>query len=216
MPQHFDLLGKELNNIKELKQNPDATGFFLQEVLRFYSIAGTLLTSDICLTTSSTVDGRYLTHVLSRALLEPYFTILYIFDDFSLMSARYEEQKNTFKDNYRKLMNDLNKPEWSNFMTQHGNKLEPADPTWKDLKKLPDVNTMLGYVKNHNGGTLQYLYPLYRITSFDTHGRSLGTIFESVFGKQCNFPILDIEYAIELMANEYLSLYNNLRTNKLI
>lgn len=211
MPTEFEQLESEIPTIEKLPQNADATGFFIQEVIRFYSIAGTLSKNGFALDASSSVNERYLTHILSRSLLEPFFVILYIFDDPSQTVARYEEQKNTFKDQYRKLMNDLNEPEWQTFMQAHGSKLEVADPTWTRTNQLPDVKTMLGRLQNSYNNSLDFLYPLYRITSFDTHGRSLGTIFESVFGKQCNFPVLNIRYAIELMANQYLVVLNDLR-----
>lgn len=218
MPIHFDTLKLEVPKIQGLQQKADATGFFIQEVLRFYSIVGTLQNINLSLDLTSSSDERYFTHVLSRSLLEPFFIILYIFDDLSQMSqinTRYEEQKNSFKNEYRKLMNDLNQPEWQTFMQNYGVKLEVADPQWSSLSKLPDIKTILKNIKRNNR-SLEYLYPIYRITSFDTHGRSLGTIFESVFGKQCNFPVLSVELAIEYMSDEYLVLLNDLRNNALI
>lgn len=211
MPTSFDTLESEIPTIKKLTPKADETGFFIQEIVRFYSIAGTLLKNGFALDDSASVDERYLTHILSRSLLEPFFVILYIFDDFSLKNERYEEQKETFKDQYRKLMNDLNAPEWQTFMQANARQLEAANPAWTGANKLPDVKTMLGRLQNNYTNSLDFLYPLYRITSFDTHGRSLGTIFESVFGKQCKFPVLNIRCAIELMANEYLTVLSNLR-----
>jgi hypothetical protein len=93
-------------------------------------------------------------------------------------------------------------------------KLEPADPAWtRQAQGLPNVSTMLTGLRNNYGDRLNYLYPIYRISSFDTHGRSLGTIFEAVFGKKCEFPILKIKYAFELMANQYLVVLNDLRNS---
>ena len=46
---------------------------------------------------------------------------------------------------------------------------------------MPNVNDMLTQVRNVHGDRLNYLYFVYRIASFDTHGKSLGTIFEAVF-----------------------------------
>ncbi|MEI9556656.1 hypothetical protein V5069_08260 [Citrobacter freundii] len=212
----FDILNAEIPIIQALPQNADASGFFIQEVLRFHSLAGTMLNSGFSLNVSCSVDERYLTHVLTRSLLEPFFIILYIFDDLTHMPVRYEEQKNTFKEQYLKLMNDLNAPEWSHFMQNHGSQLQSPNPSWSKLNKLPDVKSMLHGLKNAHNNRLDYLYPLYRITSFDTHGRSLGTIFESVFGKVCNFPVLDIEKAIEYIADGYIFILNDLRQNKVI
>jgi len=211
MPTYFEQLEAEIPTLKILVQTPDATGFFIQETIRFYSIAGTLLRNRIALDATASVDERYLTHILSRSLLEPFFNILYLFDDPAQTVARYDELKNTFKDQYRKLMNDLSAPEWVTFMQAYGSQLEPANQTWTRTNQLPDVKSMLGRLRNNYNNSLDFLYPLYRITSFDTHGRSLGTIFESVFGKQCNFPVLNIGCAIELMANQYLVVLNDLR-----
>ncbi|XOQ09888.1 MAG: DUF5677 domain-containing protein [Serratia liquefaciens] len=216
MSTNFYTLESEMPKIKKLQQKADASGFFIQEVLRFYSLAGTMLNSNIQLNTTCNVDERYLTHVLSRSLLEPFFVILYIFDDLSQMADRYEEQKNTFKEEYRKLMNDFQAPEWSNFMQNYGSQLESANPQWTKLKQLPDVKSMLHKLNTTHNCRLDYLYPLYRITSFDTHGRSLGTIFESVFSKNCNFPVLDISKAIDFMCEGYIFILNTLRSNRLI
>ena len=127
--------------------------------------------------------------------------------------TRYEELKNSFKDDYRKLMNSLNTPSWQGFMRAHQGQLESANPAWTQVRGLPDVNTMLTGLRNDYGDRLNYLYPIYRISSFDTHGRSLGTIFEAVFGKKCGFPVLEIRHAFELMANQYLVVLNDLRTS---
>lgn len=212
----FDMLKKEIPNMQALKLKADASGFFIQEVLRFHSLAGTMHNSGFKLDASCSVDERYLTHVLCRSLLEPFFIILYVFDDSTKTSARYEEQKNSFKIQYLKLMNNLSDPEWSNFMNSHGSQLQLADPNWSTLKGLKDISSILAAIKGPQKTRLDYLYPLYRITSFDTHGRSLGTIFESVFGKQCNFPVLDISLAIEIMADGYLCILNELRRKNII
>lgn len=208
MPTDFEQLKSELPTITNLSKSGGADGFFAQEVLRFHSIAGTLLENGFSLDETSSVDERYLTHILSRSLLENYFTIIYLFDDLAETANRYEELKNSFKEDYRKLLNEPLLP--------RKNELEPADPTWKNLPGLPNVNSMLAQVKNIHGDRLNYLYFVYRITSFDTHGRSLGTIFEAVFGKICNFPVLKIKYAFELIANQYLVILNDLRSNNAI
>lgn len=208
MPTEFEQLKAELPTIKNLSNTGGANGFFAQEVLRFHSIAGTLLENGFALDETSTVDERYLTHVLSRSLLENYFTIIYLFDDPAETSNRYEALKNSFKEDYRKLLNEPLLP--------RKNELEPADPTWRNLAGLPNVNDMLTQVRNVHGDRLNYLYFVYRIASFDTHGKSLGTIFEAVFGKTCNFPVLKIKYAFELIANQYLVVLNDLRKSGVI
>jgi len=211
MPTDFDKLTAEVTALSKVSLSADANGFFVQEVLRFCSVAGTLLGNSFELDASASVDERYITHVLTRSLLENYFTVLYLFDDPAQTSARYEELKSSFKDSYRKLMTDLSAPTWQKFMQAHQGQLEPADPTWTKAKGLPDVNTMLTALRNNYGDRLSYLYPIYRITSFDTHGRSLGTIFDAVFGKTCNFPVLNLKQAFELVANQYLVVLNDLR-----
>lgn len=216
MPTNFEQLETQIPAIKTLTLKTDETGFFIQEVMRFYSIAGTLLGIKINLGKTSNVDERYFTHILSRSLLEPFFIILYIFEDPSKMTSRYEEHINSFKNQYKKLMDDLQGPEWQYFMRGDGSTLEAADPNWNKLPSLPDMRTLLSRLKNSSNKSLDYLYPLYRITSFDTHGRSLATIFEAAFQKQCNFPVLDVGAAIELIASQYLAILSELRANKLI
>jgi len=201
----FEQLKAELPTIRNLSKVGGVNGFFAQEVLRFHSISGALLENGFALDETSIVDERYLTHILARSLLENYFAIIYLFDNPSESSSRYEALKNSFKNDYRKLLNENHLP--------HKDQLEPADPTWQNLSGLPNVHDMLTQVRNVHGDRLNYLYFVYRITSFDTHGRSLGTIFEAVFGKTCNFPVLKIKYAIELMANQYLVVLNDLRAH---
>lgn len=211
MMTEFEKLKAELTTLKTLAQSGGANGFFAQEALRFYSVAGTLLEVDgFKLDETATNDERYITHILSRSLLENYFTIIYLFDDPAQTATRYDALQNSFKEDYRKLMSDLNGAAWQTFMQSYQAQLEPANPAWNKLPGLPDVNTMLTGLRNDYGDRLNYLYPIYRITSFDTHGKSLGTIFEAVFGKTCNFPVLKIGRAIELMANQYLIVLNDL------
>ena len=63
---------------------------------------------------------------------------------------------------------------------------------------------MLAQVRNTFGTRLDYLYFIYRIGSFDTHGNSLNSLFEAAFAKTCNFPFLQIAPVIELIAGLYL------------
>lgn len=204
MPNYFEQLKMDLPAFKQLAEAGGATGFFAQEVLRFHSIAGTILNFDgVSLDEKASVDERYITHILSRSLLENYFWIIYLFDDPMETSSRYEELKNSFKRDYAKLLNESHLP-------RRGD-LEPANPSWAGLPRSLDVNSMLAQVRNDYGDRLSYLYFVYRVTSFDTHGKNLGTILESVFGKKVNFPVLKIRYAFELVANQYLVVLNDLR-----
>ena len=194
---YFEQLKNDLETYRKLSSRGGHLGFFGQEVLRFYSIAGTFVEGcDFRLDESASNDERYFTHILVRSLLENYFWITYLFDDPSKSSARYDELQNSFKRDYAKLLNENQLP--------HKDKLEPADSSWSSLPRALDVKSMLAQSTNDYGDRLDYLYFVYRITSFDTHGKSLGAIFHDAFGKTCNFPVLKIGYAIELMANQYL------------
>lgn len=60
MTSHFDQLASELETFKKLSQNGGVNGFLGQEVLRFHSIAGTLLTvENFTLDETASVDERY-------------------------------------------------------------------------------------------------------------------------------------------------------------
>lgn len=204
MSQSFQLLQTELPTIRSLANSTNgAIRFFAQEVLRFHSLAGTMLANQFALDDTSTVDERYLTHILSRSLLENYFWVLYLFDDSTKTHQRYEELKNAFKKDYAKL---LNEPRLC-----HKDQLEPADHTWVDAPRNMDLNSMLAQLRNNYGDRLNYLYFVYRIASFDTHGKSMPGIFEDVFQKQCTFPVLKLRYVFDLIANEYLELLKALR-----
>ena len=88
--------------------------------------------------------------------------------------------------------------------------LEPADPTWSGLPKPMDVNSMLAQVKNDLGDRLSYLYFVYRVASFDTHGNSMAVLFEQAFGKSCNFSALNLKFGFDLIANQYLVILQEL------
>jgi hypothetical protein len=202
MQDYFKQLENELEAIKNLGSRSGANGFFGQEALRFYSIAVTLLESFKC-DKDASVDERYITHTLFRSILENYFWIIYLFEDPTQTANRYASLVDAFKLDYHKLLNEPLLP--------HKDKLEPSDPSWSSLHKAMNVNSMIAQVKNDYGYRLSYLYFIYRITSFDTHGKSLDTIFQEVFGKQVNFPVLDIGYAIQLIANQYMVTLKQLR-----
>ena len=173
---HFEKLKSEIEAYRSLSSRGGHLGFFGQEVLRFHSIAGTLVEGcDFRLDELASNDERYFTHILVRSLLENYFWTIYLFDDPAQSSNRYEKLKNSFKRDYAKLLNANHLP--------HKDKLEPSDPSWSTLKKELDVNSMMAQSTNNYGDRLNYLYFVYRVTSFDTHGKSLGAIFQDVFGK---------------------------------
>lgn len=202
MGQYFDQLKTNLEELKQLSARESAIGFFAQEALRFHSVAGTILTS-FKADTNASVDERYITHILSRSLMENYFWLLYIFDDAAKMDSRYQELINSFKRDYSKLLNEPLLP--------HKDKLEPSDSAWASAPKAMDVNSMLAQLTNDYGDRLSYLYFIYRVTSFDTHGKNLNSVLQAAFGKTANFPILDISKAFELVANQYLVILEALK-----
>lgn len=206
---YFKLLNKELFSAEELSKQKKAKGFLGQEILRFHTIAGTLIDSDMTLDKNATVTERHITHPLIRTLLENFFKILYIFNDSELESDRFEKAVNGFKEEYRKLFNDLSQEAWEKkFMKEYRDAFQPAKEEWKDLPKLINTNDILVHLKNNHGDSLQFLYVLYRITSFDIHGNSLKIFFDETFDTQCNFPIIDIKYALNLIASTYVELLN--------
>ncbi|HGN0092961.1 TPA: DUF5677 domain-containing protein [Morganella morganii] len=215
MTTNYDLLADEISTIRSLHQKNDATGFFIQECLRFHTISKSLKYSGLDLSIASPTDTRYITHTLTRSLLENFIAIIYIFDNQTDVQNRYNMLLNSFKEDYRKLMNSLQSAPWSNVITSNNLVLQPCNTNWSTTPKLLNVESMLSNVKNDYGDRLNYLYVVYRISSFDTHGRSLEAIFNAVFGQKCNFPILDIDYTFELIASEYLALLKRLRLQSL-
>ncbi|WP_018402892.1 hypothetical protein [Marinobacter gelidimuriae] len=203
MTNHFESLEKKLPELKAVASELGPNAFYAQEAIRFRSMVGTLKAITFKLDTSAEVDERHITHVLSRSLLENYFWLLYIFDDDNKKGDRYGELINSFKKDYLKLTNEP--------MLPHKDKLETADASWATLPNALNVNSMLAQVKNDRGERLDYLYFIYRITSFDTHGKNLATIGQSTFGKIANFPILDLKAVFDLIANHYLVIFEKLR-----
>lgn len=205
MNDDFKILEREIITLNELSGFPREIGYFAQEAIRFYTVAESLRKT-FALDHSSIkeqIEDRQITHILTRSLLEGYFWLLYIFDDSAKRGGRYDEKLNSFKREYAKL--------WDEPQLPYRDRLEPAGPGWANLPKFMDLNSMLAQVKNAYGDRLNYLYYVYRVSSFDTHGNSLGIIFEEVFGKKCNFIALDLKFGFDLMANQYLGILQNLR-----
>ena len=199
---HFEILKTELPNLQKLVETPGPIAFFAQECMRFYSVAGSL--RETFPLTNATAEERYITHILGRSLLEGFFWIVYIFDSAGDRATRYEEKLNAFRREYGKF--------WGEKIVPGKVYMQPADASWASLPKPMDVNSMLAQVKNAHGDRLSYLYFVYRVASFDTHGNSLSTLFESAFGKSCNFSALDFEYGFDLIANTYLVVLRELRS----
>lgn len=197
--QYFQHLQVEIPQIKAYGPRHPRDAFFIQEVLRFNSIAGTIEQSFKNIGTN--IDERIISHILIRSLIENYFKLLYIYDDSTKMQARFDECVNGFKIQYAKLYNDQCLP--------NKNQLEPSDPSWPSLKSPFDLNSMIAALMNIHGNRLSYLYFVYRIASFDTHGNSLEALFSASFSKTpCNFPVLNVEKVVELIANQYLVIWN--------
>ncbi|WP_047217280.1 MULTISPECIES: hypothetical protein [Delftia] len=191
---HFELLNSEIARFDAISGSAGPIGLLGQEALRFRSIAGTLKANGML--DNSSVDQRYITHILARSLIESFFWITYIFDNPTQRQARYNEFVDSFKSEYLKLHNE---------QLPINSSLAQPDPAWRQLPRAPDVRTMLGRLQNMHGNKLDYLYPIYRITSFDTHGKNLNNVVTSALGGSSpNFPVLDLEFGFDLIANQYL------------
>ena len=201
---HCEVLEQQLATLEALSGRPDEIGYFAQEALRFYSIAGSLKESDLLKNASA--GDRQISHILGRSLLEGYFWLIYIFDDPAERKARFDEKLHAFKREYGKF--------WNEKIVPGKSQMEPADASWAGLSKPKDVNSMLAQVKNDHGDRLSYLYFVYRIASFDTHGNSMDVLFQSVFGKPCNFSALDLNFGFDLIANHYLVILEELQARK--
>lgn len=199
--QYFQQLQDEVSSIRAYAPKNNLDAFFIQEVLRFFSIAGTI--DQNFKNVKISIDERIITHILMRSLIENYFRLLYIYDDPKQSQARFDECVNGFKIQYAKMYNDPHLP--------YKNKIELADPSWPSLKTPRDLNSMLTALMNNHGDRLNYIYFVYRISSFDTHGNSLEALFKASFNKApCNFPTLDMEKVTELIANEYLGIWDRI------
>jgi len=197
---HFKLLEGALPAIKGHVTTNSAEKYFVSEVLRFLSIAGTIIQSFP--DPKQNMDSRILTHILTRSLLENYFWLLYIFDDPTTTTQKFNELLNDFKIQYTKLYNEVELP--------HKNLIEAPDASWAALNKPKDIKSMLDSLRNDYGGRLGYLYFVYRIASFDTHGKSLKPLFDESFKKDCNFPVLDLPKVFDLIANQYLVIWQTM------
>jgi len=87
MGQHFQILHGEIPNFKAYAPRHARDAFFIQEVLRFRSVAGTMEQSFPNVLTS--IDERTMSHIWLRSLIENYFKLLYIYDDPAKSQARF-------------------------------------------------------------------------------------------------------------------------------
>lgn len=199
---YFEDLEKQMPSLRVAAATSGPVGFFAQEVMRFYSVSGTLKDS-FPLDETANFEQRCMTHVLFRSLLENYFRILYIFDVPSDIQVRYDAVVDNFRREYGKLLNEPLLP--------NKQQLEPAGAGWSQLPRGLDMSSMLAQLQNDYGDRLNYLYFTYRIASFDTHGNNLKAVADDAFGKPCNFPVLKLKFATELVANQYLVVLNDMR-----
>lgn len=203
MTTFFDQLQQQESAINTLSQRPGLDGYLGQELLRFISIGGTLKgVPGFTLNTTASVNERFITHVLGRSLIESFFQQMHLHDDPAQTAARWDRYKDGFRREYGKLMSEP---------TMQGRALEPAGANWNTLSPALDVRSVLTQLTNATGQKLDPLYVIYRITSFDTHGNTLTALLKDVFGKPVNFPVLDMGFALELMAEEYISILGGVR-----
>lgn len=202
MSQSFDKLKKLLPELKQSTPSTDHEKFYKDEVLRFYSIGGTIEASFKNI--ENCIDERIISHILIRSVIENFFRLLFIYEDPNKAATNFDLVLNGFKKEYAKL---LKEPELL-FKDQ----LEPAESSWSSSSpplKSYNLKDTLARVRNVHGDKLDYLYFIYRISSFDTHGNSLNSLFEASFNKTCNFPVLKIDLILEIISDEYLVIYSN-------
>lgn len=202
MCSYFEKIHDILPAIKQFNTNSPHEDFYKEEVIRFYSIAGTI--RENFLDAPNNIDARIISHVLIRSVIENYFWLLYIYFDDSLIKNRFDEYLNGFKKEYLKLHNEPLLPD------KH--MLETPDDSWKTLSHK-DLNSILTALVNDHGNKLNYIYFVYRISSFDTHGKSLSALFRTSFNKDCNFPYIKLEPIIDLIANQYLVIWDKISLN---
>jgi hypothetical protein len=198
----FDNLIKLKNDL--LKVEPDGTykHFASEELLRFISIGGTVLESFPNVQTC--INERMLSHIYLRSILENFFWLLYIFDgnDQNQWAVRYDEYVNSFKKEYVKLYNESQLP--------YKSELVAPDSSWQGITNTKDTKSMLAAVRNIHGDRLDYLYFTYRVTSFDVHGKTLSSLAEASFSKKINFPVLKPKNIMDIIANEYWSIWQKI------
>ena len=201
MSQEFDELKSLAPQIRNLEPTEDHDKFFKEEALRFISVGGTIEASFPNVDTS--IDERIISHILIRSVIENFFKIVYIYEDSTQSACRFDALLNGFKKDYSKLLNEPDLP--------MKDKLEPAETGWANLPSPMDLRSMMAQVRNIQGTKLDYIYFIYRISSFDTHGNSLKSLFDASFNKQCNFPFLRIAPVLKLIADQYHVILNQIK-----
>ena len=201
MSQSFDKLIALVPELRQFAPATDDAKFYKDEALRFHSIARTVETSFKNIATC--VDERIISHILLRSVIENFFKLMFVYEDANNVASNFDKLLNGFKKDYLKLLNEPDLP----LKTQ----LEPADASWSSLQGPMDLKSMLASLRNMHGTRLDYIYFIYRISSFDTHGNSLNSLFEASFNKKCNFPFLNIDPVLEIISDYYLTIYQKLK-----
>lgn len=201
MGQQFNQLHNEIASIKAHSGRDTLDEYLIQEMLRFHSLGGSIIAT--FQQAGTNVDQRIISHILIRSVIENFFKILYIKHDPSQSQARFELCVNGFKQQYLKLYND------PGLDPATKGQLQAPDPIWRSLSQPMDLNSMITNVMSIHGQRLTPVYVIYRISSFDTHGNTHEILFNESFNvSPCNFPVLKVEKVIDLIANEYLVLWN--------
>ena len=153
-------------------------------------------------------DQRNVTHPLLRTVLEGWIWVSYIFweNDESTRKVRFNEFLNGFKIEYRKLIEDKHLPRKDELLPI------PEGENWKDLDRPMNAKDLLVSMKNDHGDRLDYLYFVYRVTSFDIHAKTSNALFSKAFGKPSPFTYIKPDKIINLLANHYLEILDQLNS----
>ena len=194
----FDKFEKFLQGINGENLKRSVELYTYQEMLRFRSIAGTILEN--FKNVENCIGERNITHPLMRSLLEGWIYITYIYweNDENERQERFEEIMKGFKIDYQKLFDDPDLPRKNELPAI------PVNAKWSELRKPRNAKDMLVAMKNDNGDRLDYLYFAYRIMSFDTHAKASESLFLEAFQKPCSFGFIHPDKIINLMANSYI------------
>jgi len=187
--------------------------FTQQEMIRFYSISGTIINSFRC--EGISISERHIVHPLLRTLLEGWIWIAYIFwkGTEEEKQKHYGELLNAFKTEYHKLLGEKNLPYREDLPEI------PKGECWKKLCRHRNMRDMLIFLENNLGNHLGDLYFAYRVMSFDTHARASEALFSEAFGKDCSFHYIKADRIIDLISDYYLkvlSIHFNLKMQNVL
>lgn len=198
---YFDAFKGLFPAISKASFQEDYKNFAVEEFKRFYSIGGTIL--DSVLPNEERVGERLFSHILLRSIFDNFFWLLYIFDgpDEAVWLEHFNEYMNGFKRQYYNLYNEVALPRKDD--------LAAPDPNWQKLYAR-DAKSLLTAVKTIRGEPLADLYFIYRVTSFDTHGKAMKSLYTSAFHKEGNFPVMKVREAINLVADSYIVIWKQI------